>query len=66
MFSSVLNAVTRILRRFIGLQRQPCLKPLRKIVWKTAEEMDRDGNKRWQDMGNGVFWMVGEYDSEAD
>jgi hypothetical protein len=51
------------------IERQPCLKPLRTIVWTTAEEMDRDRNKSWRDMGNGVFWMVGEYngdDGEAD
>ena len=52
------------------IERQPCLYPLRPVVWTTAEEMDRDRNKRWRDMGNGVVWMVGERDNgdgcEAD
>ena len=37
-----------------------CLKPLRPIVWVTTETIGMDPNKRWRDMGYGVFWLVGE------
>jgi hypothetical protein len=42
------------------IERQPCQKPLNTICWVTAETLPRDTYNRWRDMGNGVFYLVGE------
>jgi hypothetical protein len=41
------------------IDRSPCINPLGTIVWTTAEAAWRD-HRRWRDMGNGVFYLVGE------
>jgi hypothetical protein len=43
-----------------AIESRPCLKPLRPVVWVTTETLSRDPAKRWQDMGYGVFCLVGE------
>lgn len=42
------------------IEVQACLRPLRTTVWVTKETMGMDPRQRWRDMGNGVFWLVGE------
>jgi hypothetical protein len=41
------------------IDREPCLNPLGTIVWTTAEAA-WVARRCWRDMGNGVFYLVGE------
>lgn len=43
-----------------SIEASACIRPLGPIVWVTTETMGMDPNKCWQDMGHGVFRMVGE------
>ena len=44
------------------IETQPCMNPLRTLVWTTAEDrmLFAKNGSRWRDMTNGVFWLVGE------
>jgi hypothetical protein len=43
-----------------NIERQPCMRPLGPLMWATTETLGMDSRQRWRDMGNGVFWLVGE------
>jgi hypothetical protein len=61
-----MRAESRFMRALPKIEKEWCLCPVRPLVWTTAEEMDRDPNKRWRDAGNGVFWLVSDHRERDD